>query len=136
MKPGMEIGRKATIEAEVTDQMVAQFEGKVIHPVYSTVSMVYHMEWASRQIILPFLEEHEEGMGASVSVKHLAPSAVGTKIRVTAELTKIKGNLIYTDVEVFNEKGMIGKGEVVQAILPKEEIKRNIERSKLTTEKM
>jgi len=132
----MEIGRKATIEAEVTDQMVAQFEGKVIHPVYSTVSMVYHMEWASRQIILPFLEEHEEGMGASVSVKHLAPSAVGTKIRVTAELTKIKGNLIYTDVEVFNEKGMIGKGEVVQAILPKEEIKRNIERSKLTTEKM
>ena len=136
MKPGMEIGRKATIEAEVTDQMVAQFEGKVIHPVYSTVSMVYHMEWASRQIILPFLEEHEEGMGASVSVKHLAPSAVGTKIRVTAELTKIKGNLIYTDVEVFNEKGMIGKGEVVQAILPKEEIKRNIERSKLTTEKL
>jgi|SRR5690606_2373937 len=136
MKPGMEIGQRATIEAEVTENMVAQFEGQVIHPAYSTVSMVYHMEWASRQIILPYLEDHEEGMGAAVTVKHLAPSAVGTKVRITAELTKIKGNLVITNVEVFNEKGMIGKGEVVQAILPKEEIAKNIENSKKVPEKM
>ena len=55
MKRGMEVGREETIEIIVTEDMFASFEGEVIHPVYSTVAMTYHMEWVSRKIILPFL---------------------------------------------------------------------------------
>ena len=52
----MEVGREETIEIIVTEDMFAAFEGEVVHPVYSTVAMTYHMEWVSRKIILPFLE--------------------------------------------------------------------------------
>ncbi|MFC7391745.1 thioesterase family protein [Scopulibacillus cellulosilyticus] len=122
MKPGMKIGQTATVKAVVTPDMFAQFEGQVVHPALSTVSMVYYMEWAARQIILPFLEEHEEGIGGAVSVKHIAPTTEGDKISATATLTELKGNAVITSVEVYNTKRLIGKGEVTQFILDKADI--------------
>ena len=129
MKPGMEVGQTATVTASVTEDMFAQFEGHVVHEAYSTVSMVYHMEWAARQIILPYIEDHEEGIGAAVSVKHVAPTAVGTNVYVTATLTELKGNIIITEVEAKNDKGVIGAGKVTQAILTKEEIHQKLAES-------
>ncbi|QOR64689.1 thioesterase [Cytobacillus suaedae] len=126
MKPGLVEGHISTFKVEVTPDMFAQFEGKVVHPVYSTVSMVYHMEWASRQIILPFLEEHEEGMGAAVNVKHIAPSPQGSKLTVTATLDRLLDNIVMTKVSIHNEKGVIGVGEVKQVILPKNQIEQAI----------
>lgn len=132
MKPGIELGQTATIHTKVTKEMFAQFEGNVVHEAYSTVSMVYHMEWAARQIILPYLEEHEEGIGASVSIKHVAPTAVDTNVRVTATVTELKKNLVITEVEARNEKQIIGVGKVTQAILPKEDIDKKLAESKGT----
>ena len=122
MKPGMEVGREEQIEISVTEDMFAAFEGEVIHRVYSTVAMTYHVEWVSRKIILPFLESHEEGMGASVQLKHFAPSPLGSKVRLTATLNEIRGKVIVTKVMVHNQLGLIGKGEVTQVILPKSTI--------------
>lgn len=122
MKPGMEIGQTATITAAVTSDMYATFEGEVVHPAYSTVAMVYHMEWAARQIILPYLQDHEEGIGGAVSVKHRAPTPAGETVSVTATLTELKGNAVITAVEVHNSKKIAGVGEVTQFILPKDEI--------------
>lgn len=122
MKPGMKIGQIATIEVEVTPDMFASFGGTLVHPAYSTASMVQHMEWASRMVLLPFLEEDEEGMGAAVTIKHIAPSTAGASIKVTATLSDISGNLIFTQVEASNEKGLIGVGEIKQVVLPKKKI--------------
>ncbi|WP_409253074.1 thioesterase family protein [Bacillus sp. SCS-153A] len=123
MKSGMTVGQTASVTATVTPDMFAQFDGEVVHPVYSTVSMVYHMEWASRKIILPFLEEGEEGMGGAVSMKHIAPSSEGTNVTITATLTELRSNVVITKVEARNENGLIGLGEVKQVILPKEKIR-------------
>ncbi|OZM58184.1 thioesterase [Lottiidibacillus patelloidae] len=130
MKEGMKIGQTATVTATVTPDMFAQFEGKVVHPAYSTVSMVYHMEWAARQIILPYLEDHEEGIGGAVYVKHIAPSPEGSNITVLATLTELKDNIVITKVEAHNEKEIIGKGEVKQVILPKEVIAKKLTMNK------
>ncbi|WP_349409661.1 thioesterase family protein [Pseudalkalibacillus sp. SCS-8] len=131
MKPGMEVGQKATITAKVTPEMFAQFEGNVVHPAYSTVSMVYHMEWAARQIILPYLEDHEEGIGGGVSARHLNPTPEGSEITVTATLRELKGKAVICDLEVRNEKEKIGEGEVTQYILPREMIQGKIESMKV-----
>lgn len=122
MKKGIKIGDSTTITAEVTEDMFAQFEGEVVHPAYSTVSMVYHLEWASRKLLTPYLEEGEEGMGAAVTVKHIAPSGLGSKIEVTATITSVSERELITEVYVKNEQGVIGKGEVKQVILPKKVI--------------
>lgn len=129
MKGLLEVGQQATVCCEVTPEMFAQFEGAVIHPVYSTVSMVYHMEHAARKLILPFLEDHEEGMGCAVTLTHSAPAGLANKITVTATVTKVTRRFVHADVSVHNERELIGKGTVIQVILPKTEIARKIEQS-------
>ncbi|WP_053366670.1 thioesterase family protein [Bacillus sp. FJAT-27245] len=122
MKPGMRIGQEETIQFTVTKEMFAEFGGQVVHPAYSTAWMVYHMEWASRKLILHFLEDTEEGMGAEVTVKHLAPGLEGEAVTVTATLTSIEGNAIVAEVKAYGPDGLIGTGEVKQKILPKVKI--------------
>ncbi len=129
MKSGMKVGDTAVVQAVVTPDMFAQFEGNVVHPAYSTVSMVYHMEWASRKIILPYLEENEEGIGAAVSVKHIAPTTEGTTVTVTATLTEFRDNVVITKVEAKNETQVIGVGKVKQVILPKQKIQQMLQQS-------
>lgn len=126
MKEGLKVGDTAKISAEVTSDMFAQFEGEVVHPAYSTVSMVYHMEWVSRKLLIPYLEPDEEGMGSAVKVKHTAPSGLGTKIEITATVIKVSERELVTDVRVKNKYGLIGKGEVVQAVLPKKLIEEKL----------
>lgn len=127
MKRGLNVGREETIEIIVTEDMFASFEGEIVHPVYSTVAMTYHMEWVSRKIILPFLEEHEEGMGASVQLKHLAASLLGSTVTLTATLIELRDNKVVTKVTAQNQLGLIGKGEVMQVILPKEKIVKKLD---------
>ncbi|MFO1444940.1 thioesterase [Bacillus sp. Bva_UNVM-123] len=127
MKPGLKEGQSASIEVTVTSDMFAQFDGSVVHRAYSTVSMIYHMEWASRLIILPFLEDDEEGMGSAVRVKHLSPSSVGSKLTITAILSELKGNNVKTNVTVKNGEKLVGIGEVKQVILLKNKIARLLE---------
>ncbi|WP_409270182.1 thioesterase family protein [Neobacillus sp. SCS-31] len=122
MKPGMRIGQEETIQFTVTKEMFAEFGGQVVHPAYSTAWMVYHMEWASRKIILPFLEVNEEGMGAEVTVKHIAPGLEGDAITVTASLSSMEGNTVVTEVKAYGPDGLIGIGDVKQKILPKMKI--------------
>ncbi|TMU84891.1 thioesterase [Bacillus sp. BHET2] len=128
MKPGLVEGHMAVVTTEVTPSMYAQFEGSVVHPVYSTVSMVYHMEWASRKIILPYLEDHEEGMGAKVNVEHMAPAKKGSFLKIKANVIKYERNVIVTEVTVRDRESdrLIGKGEVKQVVLSKDKIKERI----------
>ncbi|WP_050615006.1 thioesterase family protein [Bacillus testis] len=132
MKQGLRIGHSETIETVVTPEMFARFGGEIIHPAYSTVSMVYHMEWASRKIILPYLEPHEEGLGASVQIKHMGMSPVDSHITIKATVSQIRKNIVVTDLEVRNEKEMIGVGTVTQIILDKKEIKAKLAQTKGT----
>lgn len=119
MIPGLIVGQTESIQITVSKEMFAQFEGIVVHPTYSTVSMIYHMEWVSRKIILPFLEDDEEGMGGAVSAKHLAPAPEGTQLTIIAELIDYDRNIVITKVSVLRDTELIGIGEVKQVILPK-----------------
>ncbi|MBT2688185.1 thioesterase [Bacillus sp. ISL-47] len=128
MKPGLNIGQQAVIHAVVTPDMFAQFEGEIVHRAYSTVTMIYHMEWASRLLILPYLEEQEEGMGGAVSARHLYPSAEGSSLTVTATVEKLDGKSVHTNVTVHNGNKLIGQGEVKQVILSKSKISEMLKR--------
>lgn len=126
MKRGLFVGREETMEIVVTNEMIASFGGEVIHPVLSTVSMVYYMEWVGRKIICPFLEEYEEGVGVSINVRHRAPAPVGKKVLFTAKATLVTPKKVVCSVVAGHDQSIVGEGEFVQAILPKDRIRKKI----------
>lgn len=130
MKEGLNPGYQASLTIQVTEDMAAGFGGQVVHPVLSTVSMVYYMEWAGRKVILPFLEEHEEGVGASINVKHRSPAPIGKTVTFVATAKEITPKKVVCEVIAKHDKAIVGEAEFTQVILPKERMIENIERMK------
>ncbi len=118
MREGLVPGAEAQITVTVTDDMLARFEELgLVHPVYSTWSMVRHMELASRKVILPHLEPDEEAVGYSVSVTHLAPTPAGATVTARARLVRIEGNHVICATSAHSGSTTIGEGTTVQVIV-------------------
>ena len=115
-------GYQATFDLVVREDMTVDFEqdpplGK-LHPVYATYWLTKHMELVSRKVILPFLEEDEEGIGFEVSVKHSASALPGMRVSIVGEHVKTEKNRVYTHCEAYSELGdKLGEGAVTQVIL-------------------
>ena len=55
--------------------------------------------------------------GASLEIRHLAPSAVGARVTARAELVKVDGRMLTFRVEAFDEAGKIGEGTHLRAVI-------------------
>ncbi|WP_043816495.1 thioesterase family protein [Deinococcus maricopensis] len=109
-----------TLTVTVTDDMTVHFEelGR-LHPVYATYWMAKHFEEAGRKIILPYLEDGEQGIGHAVNVTHTASALPGMTVTVTATLDRVEGRRVYVNVRAVNELGDdIGHGTTTQVIAP------------------
>jgi predicted thioesterase len=96
-----------------------------IHPVYATYWMARHMEEAGRKVILPFLDQGDEGIGSKVSVNHVASALVGMKVEIVARHVETRGNRIIVGCTAHNELGdLIGEGETEQVLLPADVVER------------
>lgn len=132
MKPGFEPGIVREVEITVTEAMCPAFDGRVVHRCYSTWSAAHHMEIAARKVLVDFLEDGEEGVGAHVSVDHLAPCGVGKTVRIRAELIEIirdHHTRVICDVSAYEGQRLLARGKQVQVVMDKEKLKRLIERS-------
>ena len=108
----------------VTDNMLARFEELgLVHPVYATWFMVKHMELASRKVVLPFLEPHEEAVGYSVSVTHIAPTPAGATVTARARLVGIDGNQVVCAVSAHNGVTTIGRGTTIQLVVSRDTLR-------------
>jgi fluoroacetyl-CoA thioesterase len=119
MKPGLAIGQTHTIEIEVTPDMVAYFEGKLVHNLYSTSVLAHHMELAARRLLVPFLSSNEESMGCNFEISHLAMTLPGMRVTIEATVVEIRDNKIVANIEASNIRGKLARGTVTQAIIDK-----------------
>ena len=117
MKPGFKVGIKVDLPATVKPTMKPHLEGLVSHRLYATWAMVYHMETASRMLLAPYLEPHEEAVGGGILVKHLRAARVGAPLHIAATLVRVRGNRVYTRVDVFSKGRKIGEGSMVQVVM-------------------
>jgi fluoroacetyl-CoA thioesterase len=133
MLASLKVGNSAQVTITVTEDMCPAFDGVVVHRVYSTWSMAHHMELAARMVLAPHLEEHEEGIGAHLSIDHLAPTPLGHKVRVVAEAVELGPTTLVCDVIAYHVREIgdrvVGKGRQVQRVLPKEKLMSLIQRA-------
>ncbi len=126
MKPGFEPGIVKSMDVVVTGDMCPAFDGVVVHRVYSTWSMVEHMELAARRVLVDFLDEDEEGVGAHVSVDHLSAAIVGTTVTVRAELTEVRHHRVVCEVSARVGDRLLGIGRQVQVVMKKDKLAKRL----------
>jgi predicted thioesterase len=129
MKPTLKVGSTAEVTAAVTEDMCPAFDGVVVHRVYSTWSMAHHMELAARMVLAPHLESHEEGIGAHLSIDHVAPTPVGHTVRVVAVAAEVAPTTVTCACTAYDGDRVVGRGTQVQRVLPRAKLTALIERA-------
>ena len=121
-------GSKKIFERTVRPEDTAMFEGGVVHPVYATFALARDAEWSSRLFVLEMKEEHEEGIGTFVNVKHVSPALVGEVVLFEAVIDELKGNEINCTFTATTGGRLIAEGRTGQKIIPKLKLEAIFER--------
>jgi len=112
-------GMAATVETDVTEDMVARLGGRTIHPVLGTAHLVQWMEWAARKLIEPHLAPDEDAVGYRIEMVHLMPCRVGEHFTATAEFLSSQENRIHATVYADGPRGRLAQGTFTQIVLAK-----------------
>lgn len=101
------------VEAEHTAEAV----GSGLVPVLATPVVVGLMEEAAVAALRGHLDDGETSVGAEISIRHLAPTPVGSTVRAVAELVAIDGRKLTFQVSAYDDGGLIAEGTHARVIV-------------------
>ena len=113
IKPGLKMEKTIVVGPE----HIATHMGSGGVPVYSTPTMVLHMEEVSRLAVEPYLDDGQSTVGALIHVEHLAPTPPGMKVMIRSELVKVEDRRLTFAVEAWDEVEKVGQGTHVRVII-------------------
>ena len=116
----MEAGIKNEKSIVVTDEVTASKVGSGLLPVYATPSMIALMEGTCAESVQLYLAEGEGTVGVAVDIKHIAATPVGMSVRCESLLKEVNGKKRVFEVNVYDEKGLVGTGIHKRAIINNE----------------
>ena len=116
------IGTKCRLEETVTEELTAAAVGSGLLSVFGTPFMLALMENAAQTALQSFLEEGQGSVGTHLDVSNTAPTPVGMKVTVEAEIVSVSenGKMVDFRVTAWDEKGPIGEGTHTRAIINNE----------------
>ena len=106
VQPGMR--HEETFLVEETH--LAQHVGSGSARVLATPWMIAFMERTAHRLIMQQLPEGYSSVGVLVNVRHLAPSLLGSRVQVRAEVLALEGGRVTLKVEARDEVELIGEG--------------------------
>ena len=110
-------GLSATADLVVTEADTAMALNTGDVPVLATPRVVRLAEEASVRSIDGTLAEGTTSVGYRVQLDHLAPTAVGGKVRAEATLEMIEGRRLTFRVSVSDGHGLVAAGRITRVIV-------------------
>jgi predicted thioesterase len=101
----------------VTDQHTASQIGSGSLKVLSTPYLITVMEKTCHHLLATRLPEGSSSVGTQVNVRHLAPTPMGSQVRVRVEVTQIEGNRISFSVQAWDQTEKISEGEHLRMVI-------------------
>ena len=100
-------------------KLTAAAVGSGALPVFGTPFMAAMMENAAQTALQNFLDEDKGSVGTHLDIRHDAPTPVGRKVFVEAEIVSVSenGKMVDFKVSAWDEKGPIGSGTHTRAII-------------------
>ena len=113
----MEPGLTAEVMLAVTDDDTAIALGSGEVPVLATPRVVALVEEAAIKALEARLDHNQTSVGMRVQLDHLAPTAVGHKVRAEATLREVEGRRLVFAVSVRDERGLVAAGKVTRVVV-------------------
>ena len=104
------VGMTASVETSVDRTNTAGAINCGDADVFAMPMMIMLMERAASDVLRDVSEPGETSLGVDTDVRLLGPSAIGSKIRATAEITAVHGSEIIFKVSAADDFGPIGEG--------------------------
>lgn len=110
MKRDAKIGDLGEISFVVTEQHAIDFADSQMPAVLSTPWLIWFLEHAAREAMLPLLDPEESTVGVHVDVEHLAPTPLGQRVTCTARVINTDGRLISFQFDARDQHEKIARG--------------------------
>lgn len=105
---GLKVGMKHEMEWEVTENRCTT---RGDYKVFSTPSMTQFVEMTAQALAAPHLKPGQGQVGMSVTIRHLAPTPIGKKVRAKAELVAIDRRKLTFKIKVYDDVEQVGEAE-------------------------
>ena len=116
VKPGL----AAELDVEVTADMTINRTGNEGADVLSTPSLLGLMERCAIDAADPHLGDDSVTVGYAVDgLRHFAPTALGSRVQVRAELVEVDGKRLSFTIEAHEGDKKIGVASHKRAIIPR-----------------
>ncbi len=109
MRDTLVAGLEATQRIEVDEGKTISFVADNCR-VYATPFVIYDMEVCSRNLIQEHLDEHEDTVGMSVSMQHLAATPLGMWVDIHVKIEKIDGRKVTLAFSCKDARDNIARG--------------------------
>ncbi len=110
MKSRPKNGTKGEIQFVVQQTHAIDFASDEMPAVLCTPWLLWFLEHAAREAVLPHLEEGESTVGVHVDFRHLAATPLGHRVTCTARIISNDGNLFTFQIEAHDEQERIARG--------------------------
>ena len=104
-------------EFVVLDEHSAAAVGSGGLKVFGTPAMIAFMENVALTASEPECDSGDTTVGIEINVRHLAPSAIGRKIQVRANLVERRKQILSFKIEAYDSNKLIGEATHKRAIV-------------------
>jgi fluoroacetyl-CoA thioesterase len=113
----LEPGLTAELDLTVAEADTARTMCSGDVDVLGTPRILALIEEATVQAVAGQLEDGETTVGTRVELSHLAPIAIGSKVRAEVTLEKVEGRRLIFTASVSDEVGLVAAGKVHRAVV-------------------
>ena len=107
----VEIGQTNEVHYAVEDEHTAIHVGSGASRVLATPWMIAFMERVSHRLLAQRLPAGYSSVGVVVNIRHLAPTPVGSQVRVRSQVIDISGARVTFQVECWDAQEKVGEGQ-------------------------
>jgi predicted thioesterase len=110
MRTGLKVGTTGERRFVVELAHTIDFAERGMPAILCTPWLVWFLEHAARDVVVPFLDEGESTVGSHVDVDHLGATLVGQAVTCLARVVHMEGRQISFKLEARDESELVARG--------------------------
>ena len=113
-------GMKEEMTLQVEEQHTAAHVGSGSLRVLATPMMIAFMERVARDLLARHLPHGYSSVGVHIDVRHLAPTPLGSTVRVQCEVLDVEGSEVNFAVHAWDSVEQVGDGKHQRVVINEE----------------